>query len=76
MTPQCHSALGSGTFISLHMQHALPDPGEVSEVEDVVEFRRGWQHLDLSVCVERMVGANSTLAPGKYVPWFSATATL
>lgn len=32
--------LGIGT------QHALPDPGQIPQVEDVVELGRGWQHLN------------------------------
>lgn len=32
--------LGVGT------QHALPDPGQIPQVEDVVELGRGRQHLD------------------------------
>lgn len=27
-------------------QHALPDPGQIPQVEDVVELGRGRQHLD------------------------------
>lgn len=31
------------------MQHTLPDPGEITEVEDVVELGGSRQHLDLDV---------------------------
>lgn len=28
-------------------EHALPDPGQIPQVEDIVEFRRCWKHFHL-----------------------------
>lgn len=32
--------------LSVGTQHALPNPGQIPEIEDVVELGRGRQHLD------------------------------
>ena len=49
MDPQGQHTVQRGAGLMLHMQHSLPDAGEVTEVEDVVELGRCRQHLCFGV---------------------------
>ena len=47
MDPQCQDTLHIGTCLMLNMQEPLPDPREITQVENVVEFSRCGKHFDL-----------------------------
>ncbi len=41
------SHLDRADHLSVGIEHALPDPGQIPQIEDVVELGRSWKHLDL-----------------------------
>ena len=45
--PECQHAADGGTLSMCHVQHTLPDAGQVAQVEDVVEL--GWRQEHLSL---------------------------
>ena len=45
--PECQHAADRGALSMCHMQHTLPDAGQVAQVEDVVEL--GWRREHLSL---------------------------
>ena len=47
MDPQRQDTLHIGTCLMLNMQQPLPDPREITQVENVVEFSRCGKHFDL-----------------------------
>ena len=47
MDPQCQDTLHIGTYLMLNMQQPLPDPREIPQVENVVEFSRCGKYFDL-----------------------------
>lgn len=54
------SHLDRGDDFSIGAEHALPDPGEIPQVKDVVELCRSWKHLDLSQLPETTREGNQT----------------
>ena len=47
MDPQCQDIFHIGTCLMLNMQQPLPDPREIPQVENVVEFSRCGKHFNL-----------------------------
>ena len=51
VAPQRQHSLHGGTCLMLNVQQPLPDPREVTQVEDIVELGRSGQHFGLYVWV-------------------------